>query len=86
MDSQLLSELQSLRAQALRYQGHNCRIIEILDGENSLVLQCEDRTTSIQPNQYGEASRRAPLVHTLPLFDQRGELNPLIASWLHQAS
>ncbi len=82
MDTLLLEQLRALIGRTLSYSGHHCRIIEILERENALVLRCEDSERVIQGNQFGEATRRVKLTHTLPLFDHHQSLNPVICSWL----
>jgi hypothetical protein len=82
MDSQLLQQLRALVGRVLVYGGHSCRIVEILDGEDSLVLRCEDSERVIQGNQFGEATRRVKRHHTLALFDEHHNLNPVIRAWL----
>jgi len=82
METQLLQQLRALIGQTLVYSGHPCRIIEVLDRENALVLRCEDSERIIQGNQFGEATRRVQRCHTLPLFDEQRRLNPVIRNWL----
>ncbi len=82
MERELLQQLRALIGRTLTYSGHNCRIIEILDHEDALVLRCEDNERVIQGNQFGEATRRVKRTHTLPLFDNHQSLNPVIRAWL----
>ena len=82
MDKYVLEDLQSLLGCTLMYQGESCIIIEVLQTENTLVLQCDKRQPVIQANQFGDANRRAPNYHSLPVFDEHGALNPVIAAWL----
>lgn len=82
MESLLLQRLRTLVGRTLSYDGHSCRIIEILEQENALVLRCEDGAPVIQGNQFGEATRRVMNCHTLPLFDKHQDLNPVIRAWL----
>lgn len=84
MDKLLLQHLRTLVGRSLTYGGHSCRIIEILERENALVLRCEDSERVIQGNQFGEATRRVSRCHTLPLFDGDNSLNPVIRTWLAQ--
>ncbi|MGD8842586.1 MAG: hypothetical protein PVJ83_03840 [Gammaproteobacteria bacterium] len=82
MDSQLLQQLRTLIGRVLVYSGHSCRIVEILDGEDALVLRCEDNERVIQGNQFGEATRLVQRHHTVPLFDEQHNLNPVVRTWL----
>ena len=78
----MLKHLQSLLGQTLTYQGERCTIIEILQSENTLVLQCDKHRPVIQANQYGDASRRAPNYLSLPIYVEHDLLNPIIETWL----
>lgn len=73
------AKLKQLLGRHFVYRGISCRVIEVLDDESALVLQdCAD-PRSIQINQYGEPSRRAPRVFTVPLFNIRGDdFNPAL--------
>lgn len=82
MDNDVLEDLKLLLGRTLTYQGENCVIIELLQSENTLVLQCDKHQTTIQANQFGDANRRAPNYHSLPFFVEHGALNPIIATWL----
>jgi hypothetical protein len=84
MHNDLLFDLQPLLGRTLSYQEERCTIIELLQSENTLVLQCENRRPTIQANQFGDANRRAPSYHSLPLLVEHGVLNPIIAGWLSQ--
>ncbi|MEN8761868.1 MAG: hypothetical protein ABF290_05490 [Thiogranum sp.] len=82
MYTKLLQQLRLLVGKSVQYRGHACRIIEVLDAENSLVVRCEGRQRVIQSNQFGEATRRVQQCHTLPLFDENDTLNSVIGAWL----
>ncbi len=82
MDTKLLQQLRVLVGKPVAYRGYACRIIEVLDSENALVVRCESRPHVIQGNQFGEATRRVQQTHTLPLFDENETLNPVIGGWL----
>lgn len=78
----LLEQLRAMIGKPVEYRGAVCCIIEILHTECALVLECQDQQRLIQGNQYGEASRRVRPSHTLALFDDNGQLDPLIQRWL----
>ena len=82
MDTKLLQQLRLLVGKSVEYRGHTCRIIEVLDSENALVVRCEGMQRVIQSNQFGEATRRVQQCHTLPLFDENDKLNPVIEAWI----
>ena len=78
----LLEQLRALVGQRVDYSGLCCRVVEVLDTEHALVVRCEGKERVIQGNQFGEANRRVQKYHTLPLFDETAQLNPLIRHWL----
>lgn len=82
MDTKMLQQLRVLVGKPVAYRGYACRIIEVLDSENALVVRCEGSQRVIQSNQFGEATRRVQQCHTLPLFDENDKLNPVIGEWL----
>ncbi len=82
IDSVLLEQLRSLVGRRVEYSGHSCRIVEVLDSEHALVIRCEGKERVIQGNQFGEANRRVQEYHTLPLFDETSQLNPIVRNWL----
>lgn len=84
MNNDVFEDLKSLLGRTLTYQGEKCTIIEVLQSENTLVLQCDKRQPTIQANQFGDASRRAPNYHSLPFFLEHGALNPIITAWLEE--
>ncbi len=82
MEPALLEQLRALVGKPVEYGGHSCRIVEVLDAEHALVIRCEGKERVIQANQFGEANRRVPEYHTLPLFDESAQLNPVVRNWL----
>lgn len=72
--------LYALIGKTLSFRGHNCRVIEILDDGNSLVLEAID-TRMIQGDRHGEAHRRVPQTFTVPLT-VHGQPNPELAQLL----
>jgi len=82
MDTVLLEKLRALVGKPVEYAGHSCRIVEVLDSEHALVIRCEGSARVIQGNQFGEANRRVPEYHTLPLFDEGAALHPVVRKWL----
>lgn len=69
----LPARLRGLIGTRLRYQGQDCRIIEVLEPGPQLVLLCENASGVIQPNQYGDATRRVPRTLNLPVLSEDGE-------------
>ena len=88
IDDVLKCQLRALIGCRVEYRGRVCQIIEVLDSEQALVVQCisTDSPPAIQGNQFGEATRRVQTCHTVQLFDSTHKLNPEIATWLNQAS
>ena len=83
----LKRQLRALVGRQVKYRGQACQIIEVLDSEQALVVQCSatDSPRSIQGNQFGEASRRVQTCHTLQLYDGDLQLNVEIVNWINQA-
>ncbi len=89
IDDALKRRLRALVGQQVEYCGQLCQIIEVLDSEQALVVQCMPATLSppaIQGNQFGEATRRVQACHTIKLYDERRQLDADISHWLDQAS
>ncbi|TCK18363.1 hypothetical protein DFR30_1641 [Thiogranum longum] len=88
IEEALKHRLRSLVGHKVEYCGQQCRVIEVLDSEQALVVQCMSQTVSavIQGNQYGEATRRVQACHTIRLYDETNQLDPDIDHWLNQAS
>ncbi len=88
IDDTLKRRLRGLVGCQVEYCGQQCRVIEVLDSEHALVVQCMSHTVPavIQGNQYGEATRRVQACHTIHLYDETNRLDPDIAHWLDQAS
>lgn len=88
IDDTLKRRLRTLIGCEVEYCGQQCRVIEVLDSEQALVVQCLSHTVPavIQGNQYGEATRRVQACHTIHLFDEHRQLDLDISHWLDQAS
>ena len=73
-----LEQLRGMIGLKVRHQGLHCQIIEVLEDGPSLVLQNCEAVSTIQPNQFGDANRRVPQTHTIPVLtpDQK-ELHAL---------
>ena len=73
----LPARLRALIGTRLRVRGQSCRIIDVLEPELALVLQCDSGASVIQPNQYGDATRRVPRTLQLPVLTPEGnDLHP----------
>ncbi|HHS97702.1 MAG TPA: hypothetical protein ENK08_07355 [Chloroflexi bacterium] len=62
-----LDQLRGMIGLEVRFLGWRCHVIEVLEDGPSLVLQ-ESDTHTIQPDQYGNAGRRVPRTHTIPVL------------------
>lgn len=72
-----LEQLRACLGRELEFEGHHCRIVELLEDGPALVLSCETAASVIQPNQYGDATRRVSRTRTVPVFTQDGtDLHP----------
>lgn len=70
--------LRGLIGRRVRYQGHDCTIIEVLDDEPAVVLRCHENLQVIQPDQFGDPVRRVPATHTIPVLGSDGQsLDPV---------
>ncbi len=87
IEESLKHRLRGLVGQQVEYCGQQCRVIEVLDSEQALVVQCISHTAStvIQGNQYGDATRRVPACHTIRLYDDENRLDPDVDRWLNQS-
>lgn len=70
--AQARARLRSLIGQRVRHGALPCRVIDVLDREQVLVLEVQDGQAEIQPSQYGDAYRRVPRTITLPIFNEQG--------------
>ncbi len=68
MTSPTIENLRRLLGIEVEYLGRRCRIVEVLEEGPQLVVQCLDQR-AIQANQYGDASRRVPETHALPVSE-----------------
>lgn len=64
----LSCRLRALIGQCVTYREAVCEIVEVLEDGPALVLRRTGGATVIQPNQYGDASRRVPQTYTIPVF------------------
>ena len=81
MTSLSIESLRNLLGIEVEFLGRRCRIVEVLEEGPQIVVQCLEQRT-IQPNQYGDASRRVPETHALPV----AELDPEFLAQLIQAA
>jgi hypothetical protein len=72
-------ELDGLLGRQVLYRDRTLHVVEILPEEPALVLAEPMAEPSIQANQFGEASRRAPRTWTVPVFSTDGsDFHPLM--------
>ncbi len=75
-----IERLRSCIGRQVRHQGAFCEIIEVLEDGPHLVLRYVSETRVIQPNQYGDATRRVPQTYTLRVLSIEGDsLHPEFA-------
>ena len=72
-DNLLLERMRSLIGSRFTYLHRDWVLIEVLGNEGQLVLSALQGTAPIQPDQYGQPSRRVPENLTIPVFSQDGE-------------
>ena len=68
----LLPTLRELIGTRVQYQEQTCQIIEVLEDGPMLVLQCGNHEQVIQTNQYGDATRLAPKIISVPVLSEDG--------------
>lgn len=74
-----LEQLESLIGQRVRYQGHVWQIVELLEHEQSLVLQAEDDSSRIVTDAQGDPVSDLPRTLEIPLRDpESGQRNPAL--------
>lgn len=81
----IINDLKLLLGKQLDYKGSICEVIDVLEDDPALVLQSLASQDKIQPDQYGEAHRRAPETFTVSVFDQNNQPKPLIIRMVNQA-
>jgi hypothetical protein len=62
-------QLRSMIGLRLRHEGIVCQVIEVLEDGPALVLQSIHEAPTIQANQHGEATRRTPVIYTVPVLN-----------------
>ncbi len=67
------ARLRSLIGLRVHHMGQDCTIIEVLDDEPAVVLQCDKGSDVIQANQFGDPARRVPATSTVPVFGSDGQ-------------
>lgn len=68
-----IDELRGLVGNHVEYQGHTCRVVEILDDGPALVLQDEQEPgPEFQSDQFGGPRRRVPRTYTVPVLTEDG--------------
>lgn len=68
-----LEQLRTCIGRELEFDGQHCRIIELLEDGPALVLACATSSSVIQPNQYGDATRRVDQTRTVKVLNEDGE-------------
>ena len=72
-----IGQLRDLIGTPVRHRNTDCVIIELLEEGPHLVLQEVIAGRGIQPDQFGEAHRRVPVTHTVPVHvENSNELHP----------
>ena len=65
-------KLRSLIGLRVIFDGETCRVIEVIEERLALVIQFEERDTTIQSNQHGGAHRRVPETTIIPVLHESG--------------
>jgi hypothetical protein len=64
----LLQHLRKLVGRDCIYLGKTCRLVELLEAEETLVLEIKEPLPPIQTDQYGQPAFRSNEVLHLPVF------------------
>ncbi len=72
LPARLAEQLEHLIGFETRYEGHNCRIHELLDDGQTLILIAMEQN-AIQGDQHGNPRRRVPLTFSIPVLDEDGK-------------
>ena len=76
--SHMIEQLQQYIGNTIEHENKTCRLIEILEAEQSLVFICPNTAPVLQANQHGEAGRHAPEIYTVPMLSSIGnDLHPV---------
>jgi len=67
--------LRQLIGRHCNFYGRDCRVVEILNADERLVLETHEVTPPIQTDQYGQAAYRSNEHIEVALFDASGELS-----------
>ena len=76
--SHMIEQLQQYIGNTIEHENKTCRLIEILEAEQSLVFMCPNAAPVLQANQHGEAGRHAPEIYTVSMLSSIGnDLHPV---------
>ena len=64
-----IDQLRGMIGLQVYHRGTLCQVVEILEDGPALVLQDSQAQATIQADQHGEASRRVPVVYTVPVLN-----------------
>lgn len=81
----IVNELKLLLGKQINYKGTDCEVIDVLEDDPALVLQSLAHDNKIQPDQYGEAHRRAPETFTVSIYGRDNQIKPVITRLVAQA-
>jgi len=68
-----IEQLRGLIGLEVIYEGEDCRVIEIIEDNLSIVLAHEDRDSTIQSDQHGHARRKVPQTTIIPVLNGTGD-------------
>lgn len=71
------AQLRGMIGLTVRYRGHTCCVIEVLEDGPSVVLEERGPAKALQEDQFGDPQRRVPRTFTVPILDeQRTGIHP----------
>jgi hypothetical protein len=68
-----IEQLRGLIGLQVLYEGEDCRVVEVIEDNLSIVLGHENRDTTIQSDQHGHARRKVPQTTIIPVLNSNGD-------------
>lgn len=72
----IMDQLSSLRGRLVRFQGMECRLVDVVDTPPMVVLQRLHGEGAIHTDSYGHPVTLGPGFIDVPIFATDGELSP----------
>lgn len=66
-----IDQLRDMIGVLVSHEGVQCQVLEVLEDGPTLILMCVEGDT-MQPDQFGNPSRRVPETHVVPVMNHDG--------------